>query len=154
MDDNDGVLHFYDIQGESLYTNPPDDNLPVIDHGLEEDKVWAFRMTAYNQSAVINSYAFAPLKMQQSSHAPFWGLKLATPVFYKDDKYAKWLKQWDQRSKLEVIKIKQALSLKPGDLYQQKQNKYEIQKYLNDVYAEQIEEQMKDVYVTDHKKKA
>lgn len=64
MDDNDGVLHFYDIQGESLYTNPPDDNLPLIDHGLDEDKVWAFRMTAYNQSAVINRYAVAPLKMQ------------------------------------------------------------------------------------------
>jgi hypothetical protein len=48
MDDNDATLKFYDIQGESLYTNPPDPNLPTIDHGLEEDKVWAFRMTGYN----------------------------------------------------------------------------------------------------------
>jgi hypothetical protein len=56
LDDNDGVLKFYDIQGESLYTNPPDPNVPVIDHGLEEDKVWAFRMTGYNQSAVFNQY--------------------------------------------------------------------------------------------------
>lgn len=35
MDDNDGVLHYYDINGESLYTNPPDANLPTIDHGLD-----------------------------------------------------------------------------------------------------------------------
>jgi hypothetical protein len=29
-------LYFYDVQGESVYTNPPDTNLPVIDHGLDE----------------------------------------------------------------------------------------------------------------------
>ena len=48
MDDDDGKLKFYDIQGESLYTNPPDPNLPSIDHGLDEDKVWAFRLSGYN----------------------------------------------------------------------------------------------------------
>lgn len=48
MDDNDEVLHFYDIQGESLYTNPPDPNYPLIDHGIDEDHVWAFRKTGYN----------------------------------------------------------------------------------------------------------
>ena len=48
MDDTDGVLHFNDIMGESLYTNPPDPNIPCYDHRLEEPKVWAFRMTAYN----------------------------------------------------------------------------------------------------------
>jgi len=48
MDDNDATLKFYDVQGESLYTNPPDPNLPVIDHGLDEDHVWAFRLSSYN----------------------------------------------------------------------------------------------------------
>lgn len=47
-DDNDENLHFYDIQGESLYTNPPDSNMLTVDHGLEEDHVWAFRLTTYN----------------------------------------------------------------------------------------------------------
>ena len=41
QDDNDETLKFYDIQGESLYTNPPDSNNPTIDHGLEEDDIWA-----------------------------------------------------------------------------------------------------------------
>ena len=126
MDDNDGVLHWYVIQGESAYTHPPDDNLPVIDHGLDEDKVWAFRMTAYNQSGVINRWAQNPLKQSQQSNVPFWGFKLATPVFYKDEKYAKFLKQWTQRQNLEVIKIKQAITLRPGDAAQRKQNKLEI----------------------------
>jgi hypothetical protein len=49
MDDNDGLFHFYDIQGESLYTNPRDPNMPTIDHGLDEDHVWAFRLSGYNQ---------------------------------------------------------------------------------------------------------
>ena len=35
-EDNDQKLYFYDVQGESVYTNPPDTNLPVIDHGLDE----------------------------------------------------------------------------------------------------------------------
>ena len=38
MDENDETLKFYDIQGESLYTNPSDPNIPTIDHGLNEDK--------------------------------------------------------------------------------------------------------------------
>lgn len=49
MDDNDETLKFYDIQGESLYTNPPDPNMPTIDHGLDEDKIWAFRLSGNNQ---------------------------------------------------------------------------------------------------------
>lgn len=56
MDDNDELLHFYDIQGESIYTNPPDPNMPLIDHGLDEDNVWAFKITGYNQRAVSNIY--------------------------------------------------------------------------------------------------
>lgn len=124
-----------------------------MDHGLDEDKVWAFRMTAYNQSAVINRYAFAPFKAIQASNVPFWGMKLATPVFYTEEKYTKFLKQWKQRVGLEMIKIRQAIDLKPGDATQRKSNKYEIQKYLNDVYQSQIDESMADVYVTDHKAK-
>ena len=48
-EDNDQKLYFYDVQGESVYTNPPDPNAPVIDHGLDERVLWAFNMTGYNQ---------------------------------------------------------------------------------------------------------
>lgn len=47
-EDNDQKFYFYDIQGESLYTNPPDPNMPVIDHGLDEEHIWAFNLTPYN----------------------------------------------------------------------------------------------------------
>jgi hypothetical protein len=48
LEDNDQKLYFYDIQGESVYTNPPDPNQPTVDHGLDEEHIWAFNLTGYN----------------------------------------------------------------------------------------------------------
>lgn len=56
-EDNDQKLYFYDVQGESVYTNPPDSNTPFIDHGLDEENIWAFMLTGYNQQVIKNSYA-------------------------------------------------------------------------------------------------
>ena len=73
MDDNDEVLHFYNIQGESLFTNPPDPNLPVIDHGIEEDRVWAFPKNLYNMDMIVNPYKNDnDFDNSMLSHAPFW----------------------------------------------------------------------------------
>ena len=99
MDDNDEILHFYDIQGESLYTNPPDPNLPVIDHGLEEDRVWAFPKNLYNMDVISNPYADGDdFKNSMLSHVPFWKDKLMTPAFYRKDKWDKMLMQWEWRT--------------------------------------------------------
>ena len=48
-EDTDEKLIWFDIQGESLYSNPPDPNTPSYDHKLDEDHIWSFRKTAYNQ---------------------------------------------------------------------------------------------------------
>lgn len=56
IEDNDQKLVFYDVQGESVYTNPPDANAPLIDHGLDELQVWAFNLTGYNQEVIKNQY--------------------------------------------------------------------------------------------------
>jgi hypothetical protein len=39
-----------------MYTNPPDSNVPTIDHGLDEDFIWAFNVTGYNQNIIKNQY--------------------------------------------------------------------------------------------------
>lgn len=56
-EDNDEKFEFYDIQGESVYSQPPDPNLPTIDHGLDEDVIWNFPKTVYNQNVVKNPYS-------------------------------------------------------------------------------------------------
>lgn len=93
------------------------------------------------------------MKASTASHVPFWGHKLATPVFYRDDKYNKFFKQWSQRLELEMIKMKHAIILRPNDVAQRKEMKKEIQNYIQSVYDSQIEDAMKDVYITNHQAK-
>ena len=109
--DTDEKLIWYDTQGESLYSNPPDPNNPVIDHGLDEEKIWAWRMTTYNQDVVKNDIALDLCEALKKSNVPWWGKKLGTPAFYKDEKYAKFFRQWEARVGLEMIKAKHALLL-------------------------------------------
>jgi len=152
VDDNDALFHFYDQQGESMYTNPPDPNMPLIDHGLDEETVWAFRKTGYNQDAIFNEYTRDPWNAMKLNHVPFWGHKLSTPAFYTDAKFDKFHRQWQQRLGLELIKIRQAQEWEQGNEVQAKAHKAEIQNYIAEVQEKQIEHNMKDVYVTDHKK--
>ena len=152
-EDNDMKLYFYDVQGESVYTNPPDSNLPVIDHGLDELKVWAFNLTGYNQEVIKNQYTSNLWAATKNNHAPFWGNKLFTPSFYKEEKMEPFMRQWSHRLNLEVIKMRHAIMNKVGDANQRKQMKEEIEGYLQKVQREEHEALLKDVYVTDHKPK-
>jgi len=151
LDDDDDKWKFYDITGEGVYTNPPDSNMIAMDHGLEEDKIWAFRMTLYNQSGIFNNYTRNIFSATKANHVPFWGLKLSTPAFYKDKKLEKYAKQWKLRLGLEQIKLRHARVIRPDDLAQRDQFKAEIQQYLADSYQKMDEELLKDVYITDHK---
>jgi hypothetical protein len=108
-EDDDTKLYFYDINGESVYTNPPDSNMPAIDHGLDEDHIWAFNMTGYNQYVVKNQYLLNPRNAAKANHAPYWGQKLITPSFYKDEKLEKFFRHWDTRLGLELLKMQQAI---------------------------------------------
>jgi len=54
--DSDEIFEFYDVQGESLYSNPPNPNNILVDHGLEEENIWAFQHTLYNQLKVKNAW--------------------------------------------------------------------------------------------------
>lgn len=47
-EDTDEKLEWFDIQGESLYSNPPNPNFPLVDHGLDEEFIWGFQRTFYN----------------------------------------------------------------------------------------------------------
>jgi len=45
-DNEDDKRAFYD--GENIFTNPPNANTPFIDHGQDEDDIWAFPKDLYN----------------------------------------------------------------------------------------------------------
>ena len=87
LHDNDEKLQWFDVQGESLYSNPLDTNNPTVDHGLDEEKIWAHRLTTYNQDVVKNDISLDLFEASKMSNAPWWGLKLAAPSFSKQDKY-------------------------------------------------------------------
>lgn len=93
-----------------MYTNPPDTNMLTVDHGLEEDHVWAFRLTTYNQKLISNQYKNNIYAAAEKSNAPFWGHKLAAPSFHREDKVMKFIKHWNFRQGLEIIKMDQALT--------------------------------------------
>lgn len=88
--DTDEKLYFFDTQGESLYTNPPDPNVPVVDHGLDEEHIWSFRKSNYNQNVIDNPYTRGIWAAMKEHRAPWWGKKLRTPAFFNNEKYAKW----------------------------------------------------------------
>jgi hypothetical protein len=98
-----------------VYTNPPDSNSPAIDHGLDEGHIWAFNVTAYNQFHIKNNYTRNLWSTTKNFHLPFWGQKLFTPTFYKDDKFTKFIRQWGVRINFEMIKMRHAIVARRGD---------------------------------------
>lgn len=128
--DTDEKLIFYDTQGESLYTNPPDPNAPVIDHGIDETQPWAFRKTNYNQKVIYNPYTRDIWAALKESNAPWWGQKLAAPAFFKDEKYAKFIQQYAIRLDFESLKLKHARELRAGDLEQRDRMTKEVEQFM------------------------
>lgn len=45
-DNEDDPRTFY--EGENIFTVPPNPNYPSVDHGLDEDHIWAFQKDLYN----------------------------------------------------------------------------------------------------------
>lgn len=107
-EDSDEKWEYYDVQGESLYSHPPDPNTITVDHGLDEERVWAFPVTPYNQKVVTNPYISPDAPAALYSHAPQWGLKLSMPHYFKQEKLEKFHRHWAHRLGLETIKMKQA----------------------------------------------
>ena len=152
--DTDEKLIYYDTQGESLYSNPPDPNVPVVDHGLDEEKIWAFRKTNYNQIVINNQWVKDPWGAIREHNAPWWGQKLSTPAFYTPEKFSKFMAQYAIRLDFENLKKRHAKELRAGDLAQRDRMAAEVGAFLEEADRKMLERELKDVYVTDHKAKA
>ena len=149
--DTDEKLIFYDTQGESLYTNPPDPNMPTIDHGLDEFDIWNFRKSNYNQKVIYNPYTRDVWGAMKESHAPRWGLKLSSPIWFTREKQNKFFEQYALRLDFEVLKMKHAKEFRRGDLAQRDRQTQEVSQFLEQAQKKVMDREFGDVYVTDHK---
>lgn len=87
--DDETIPTWSDGFGETPISQPPTASAPTVDHGMDEDYVWAFRNTHFGQHEIKNFYVQDIQNAIRLSHVPFWGQKLAAPAFYRDDKFVK-----------------------------------------------------------------
>ena len=152
IEDNDEKLVFYDLQGEGIWTNPPDENQPVVDHRLDEENIWAFPLSGYNQYVIKNNWARNVFDTNRRSHAPFWGQKLLTPAFTSHDKTSKFFKQWNIRLDFEILKMRQAMAYDGKDSTR-KAMKDEVEGFIAQAHQTISDEKLEDIYVTRHEPK-
>ena len=117
---------------------------------MDEDYIWAFTMTSYNQLVIKNQYTRNLWGAMQTRHQPFWGTKLIAPAFYKDEKYQKLLRQWSLRLELEFVKMRQSTYANNANVEDKKHMKEEMEGMIAQIYEREIMDKWKDVYVTDH----
>ena len=111
MQDDDEKFEPYDMFGESLYTHPPDHNHILVDHRLDEDIIWSFGRSPYNQKMVTNTYTGNhDSNSAMWSHAPQWGQKMMMPHFFKEDMLPKFHRHWQHKLGLETLKLRLAIS--------------------------------------------
>lgn len=119
--DTDEKLIWDDLQGENLYSNPPDPNHPVVDLKLDETTPWGFRKNNYNQILINNPYTKSNdmfFTQKTMANAPIWGQKLIAPAFYNDASYKKFMHQFVIRQEFEALKMHHASEMVMGDLAQ------------------------------------
>lgn len=151
--DNDEAFEYYDIQGESLYTNPPDQNVALVDSGMDEEYIWAFGRDLYNQVVVKNPYHDTFSRANTLSHIPHWSSKMKEPHFFKREKMDKLMRHWDHRKGLEALKMKHAVVYGRFPTEQQKEAMTaEISNYIDACYQYEADYKTKDLAVTDHVK--
>ena len=93
----------------------------------------------------------------KESHVPFWGIKLAAPAFFKEEKLKKYMDQWKVRVGLEAIKKRQAIEYVNQNGIpnpkMERAHKQEIESYIENALQNEKARRMKDVYITDHQPK-
>jgi hypothetical protein len=84
--DDDTKLVWGDNDGDTPFSDPPDPNMPAVDHGLDEDNLWNFNRTPYNQALIKNKWKLDYNDAKTDTHLPPWSEKLKVPTWYTDEK--------------------------------------------------------------------
>ncbi|MFS8160631.1 MAG: hypothetical protein ACMG6E_10610 [Candidatus Roizmanbacteria bacterium] len=103
---------------------------------------------------VKNQYSRSMMAAARQFHQPFWGQKLVSPVFYTDEKYDRFMKQWNIKLGLEQIKMKHAIfNVDVSNKKHRNKMKDELMDYISESHLTDSQEKLKDVYVTTHEPK-
>lgn len=85
--DKDDKYRESGIDGDHLWADPPDANFgPAYDHRLDEEKIWNFAKSHYNQEIVENEWTRNPEVASERTHMPFWSDKLLALDYSTKDK--------------------------------------------------------------------
>jgi len=150
---NESKQHFYNNQGESIYSNPWPFNLAFMDHALDEEKIWNFHKTLYGFDVIRNMWTHAPNIAKNLSFSPNWSGKLAIEHFMTSKKYKKLLLQTELRDGLNEIQKRHAEVLETASVEQvglRESMEKEVNDYVNDSYKRNQEFAEEGFTVTDH----
>lgn len=78
----DDRQHWYNMQGESIYSNPWPRHLPMVDHKLDEQEIWNFRINAYGLNQLENFFTQNQKIAETLLSQPIWSGKKAIPHFW------------------------------------------------------------------------
>ena len=139
------------LLGMNIFVSDADPNLPVFDHGLDEDRVWVMPKDHFLQDTVVNQYTNG-VKVHEFTNVPMWSQKLIMQTWYTNEKYRKFIRHWDHRKGLEEIKLMHKIKYPGVPTPEQKDlMRKEIFGYMKDVEDFEEELKLEDLYVTDHK---
>ena len=136
---------------DNMFSDPPDSNLgPACDHKLDEDPIWNFNYTSYNQYAINNEYKTNFMQMMERNSIPFWSDKLLLPSYKNDASLKKLYTQWNQRIGLETLKMRHSLVNSRSPIVADQQSA-EISQYIENCKLDNKLEEASDVFITDRK---
>lgn len=59
-DDNDTTLKWGDNDGDYLFSDPADPNIPIVDHRSDEQDIWHFNKDSLAQDVIQNLWLSDP----------------------------------------------------------------------------------------------
>ena len=88
LEDRDDKFFWTSIEGDHLFADPPDSNAgPAVDHRMDEEQIWNFPISVYNQKMIENEWASNPWNAMKKSYIPYWSQKLLAPDYFTKEKW-------------------------------------------------------------------
>lgn len=97
--------HFYNSQGESIYSNPWPFHKQLVDHEIDEENIWEAPFTQLGLSYMHNPWLSDPESPKYLNNLPRWTGKFAIASWMNKEKFDKWHRHYGYRLGLyEVFK--------------------------------------------------